>query len=635
MSYILSGINIQNIAEYNASNTYKKYDIIDFQITGGASVSPSYTGNGQTGLSFWFNNDLLSNFQLNTKFDVTGWNNLVSGSGNLVQTGILVNSNPYVDFNENYINLLGDDTLSGTGFSSNSRTLIMLVELSGVTFTDQTQKIFHFGTNPDAYNLTSGFLKLSGVGGNSSESKLILDNVIFDAVGPIYQNKNIFTVVQNYVSGPSTNSLNSLKLRQNGSIVGTITGGFHSNWTGDKFLIGNNTGAQDIKYYEIIHFTGVLSNSDILKYEKYLYEKYFDNTRLYFAKADVPAAYQFNPLTFNGQNYWTQDIDDLFDFSYGSSASFSANLSPLYMGDGYKTNVAQTINTLNTKFVLNYDGLTDKEAKCLITYFENTPETAKKSYYEGYEGVVLDLFKPYKRNAELYFKSIDHTTPYNDINNIKIEAESLYDSSLDYRGMLVQLDGQNIRTYTSTVSSINYNDVFYYNSDNFNQRGYYFFTGTGYNPASSGPTGPTYIIPPANSPTGNQSHFTKNFYFKGDIQYETPSTIRLLNNEMKNSTIEYDKDGINYNLLELTVNFTKRSNSEARAILKFLDTKAGYKTFEYLLPQPYNKTINVYCPEWSHTYNFLDNNDISIKLIEFKNPFDPVTDFNTVIQFVQ
>jgi len=69
--------------------------------------------------------------------------------------------------------------------------------------------------------------------------------------------------------------------------------------------------------------------------------------------------------------------------------------------------------------------------------------------------------------------------------------------------------------------------------------------------------------------------------------------------------------------------------------LKFLDDKAGFKTFKYTLPQPYNKIIDVYCPEWNHTYNFENNHDISVKFIEFKNPFNAISVFNTKITLVE
>ena len=382
----------------------------------------------------------------------------------------------------------------------------------------------------------------------------------------------------------------------------------------------------------MIHFSGALSETEIDYYEKYLYEKYFNNTKLYFAKQNVPAGEQYAPITYTGKQYWTQDIDELLRMSYGSSVSFSSNLSSLEMGDGYRSNVAKNVNTLQTKFKINYEGLTDAQAKCLLAFFENTPENNNKSLYEGFKGVNIDLFNPYKNNAELYFKTASHTTPYNDINNISIEAESFYDSSLDYKGMLIQLDEIFIKTYNDTVYDIKYNDVFYYPSEAFNTRGYYFYTGSGYSQSSSGPSGPL-IIPAQNSPTGNNSWFTNEFYFKGDIDYGIDSNVRLVVNDLKNSTIEYEKDGINYNLLEFNVSFAKRSNDEARALLKFLDDKAGFKIFEYTLPQPYNKKINVYCPEWSHTYNFYNNNDINIKLIETKAPVSATSVFNTIIDW--
>jgi len=624
MSYIISGLNIQNISEYNFNNSYSKYDIVDFQLFTGASLSPAYTGNGQTGLTTWFNNDLLEYFKTDTKFDVTGWRNLVSGSGDLNQTGAFAATNPYVDFNENYINLFNNQTLSGTGFASDSRTLIFLIEATDLKKVDQSQKILQFGTDS-----TYGKFLLSGTN-SYNQAKILLDNNEFNSVSSLYNDKNIFTLIQD-------NSAGTIKLRQNGIDLGTYSS-FNANWKATNFILGNNNDSVDIKYYEIIHFTGVVADSQISGYETYLYETYFDNTRLYFAFNNVSAGIQYSPITYTGIGYWTQDIDDLFKMNYGCSANFTSNLSMLQMGDGYKTNVAQTVNTLNSKFNLNYDGLTDKEAKCLITYFENSPETKKKSLYEGYKGVEMNLFPPYKKNAELYFKSIDHSTVYNDINSIKIEAESLYDSSLDYKGMLVELDEINIKTYPSDnkFNSINYNDIFYYDSDSVKLRGYYFYTGSAYNidENSTITTGP-FVVSPVNSPTGISSWFTKDFYFKGNIDYNINSSLRLLKGDFKNSTTEYDKDGINYNILEFNVDFKNRSNSETRAILKFLDGKAGYKVFKYTLPQPYNKEINVYCPEWNYTYNFNNNNDIGVKFIEFKNPFDTATKFNTKLYFTQ
>lgn len=618
MSSIISGLNIKNISEYDGNSSYSKYSIVDYKLVTGISVYPSYTGFGMTGLTSWFNNDDLKSFNVDTEFNVTGWLNLVPLSGNLIQGSSNESLRPFVNFNEYYLDLTGAQLMSGTGFASNSRTFIAMVEVGDRVNPTHRQKIFQFcNVSGDPY----GLFQVSGAN-TSGNAKIILDNQQFNANGSIYDTKNIFTIVQD-------NSSSSIKVRQNGFEVGTYSS-YNTSWNSGTLILGDNILTTGLKYYELIHFSGALSETEIDYYEKYLYEKYFDSSRLYFAKQNVPAGEAYAPLTFTGNLYWTQDIDELFKISYGSSASFSSNLSSLEMGDGYRSNVAKNINTLQTKFQINYNGLTDEQAKCLLAYFENSPETKNKSLYEGFKGIDINLFNPYKNSAELYFKTASHKTPYNNINNITIEAESLYDSSLDYRGMLVQLDNFYIRTYNDEVYEIEYNDVFYYPSTAYNKRGYYFYTGTGYSQFNVDPTGPL-IIPPENSPTGVDSWFTNKFYFKGDIDYDINSSVRLAVNDLKNSTIEYEKDGINYNMLEFNVAFNKRSNSETRALLKFLDDKAGFKIFEYTLPQPYNKTINVFCPEWSHTYNFLNNNDITIKLIETKAPATATSVFNTII----
>lgn len=622
MSSIISGLNIKNIYEYDSTLSYNKFDIVDYELVTGISVYPSYTGLANSGLIAWFNNDYLDDFNTDGSFNITGWKNKVVGSGDLLQLSSDSNIRPNILFDQDYIKLQDLEFLSGTGFDYTKRTFFLAVDIIEPEKKTE-QKIIKFGSDASL-----GALKINGNNTETSAS-VLLDATSFYAISPIYNNKNIFTIVQD--SAAST-----LTIRQNGLQIGQISP-YDSQWDSKYFELGNNPKNSGIKYYDLFYFSGVLSETEIDYYEKYLFEKYFpENEGLYFAKKNVPAGESYSPITYTGKNYWTRDIDDLFKLSYGSSVNFSAKLSPLTMGDGYRTNTANNVNTLNASFSLNYDGLTDAQAKCLITYFENTPEAPDKSLYEGFKGVDINLFTPYKSNAELYFKTINHNSIYNNINKINIDGESLFDSSLDYKGMFVVLDEKNIKTYNNYVDYLLTNDVFYYGSDAYVNRGYYFYTGLNINPPSSatGPSNKIYIAP-NNSPTGINSWFTKDFYFKGDLEYEVNENIRLISNEMKNSTLEYSKDGINYNLLEFNISFKKRSTQEARAILKFLDDKAGFKIFKYTLPQPYNKTIDVYCPEWSHTYNFENNHDVSVKFIEFKNPFNAVSVFNTIIKLVE
>jgi phage-related protein len=622
MSSIISGLNIKNIYEYDSTLSYNKFDVVDYELVTGISVYPSYTGLGNSGLIAWFNNDYLEDFNTDGSFNITGWKNKVVGSGDLIQLSSDANVRPDIQFDQNYITLKDLEFLSGTGFDYTNRTFFLAVDVIEPEKKVE-QKIIKFGTD-----VSLGSLKINGNNTESSAS-VLLDADSFYAVSPIYNHKNIFTIIQN-------STASTLTIRQNGFNIGQAAS-YDSQWNSNYFELGNNPKNSGIKYYDLFYFSGILSETEIDYYEKYFFEKYFsDYEGLFFAKKNVPVGEAYSPITYTGKNYWTRDIDDLFKLSYGSSVNFSAKLSPLTMGDGYRTNTANNVNTLNATFNLNYDGLTDTQSKCLIAYFENTPEAPVKSLYEGFKAVDIDLFTPYKLNAQVYFKSIDHNSTYNNINKITINTESLFDSSLDYKGMFVVLDEKNIKTYTNYVDYLLTNDVFYFNSDSYLERGYYFYTGVNLNPPSSstGPSSKIYIAP-NNSPTGINSWFTKDFYFKGDLEYEVNENIRLLSNDMKNSTIEYSKDGINYNVLELNVGFKKRTTQEARAILKFLDDKAGFKTFKYTLPQPYNKIIDVYCPEWNHTYNFENNHDISVKFIEFKNPFNAISVFNTNITLVE
>ena len=98
------------------------------------------------------------------------------------------------------------------------------------------------------------------------------------------------------------------------------------------------------------------------------------------------------------------------------------------------------------------------------------------------------------------------------------------------------------------------------------------------------------------------------------------------------TSVAYEQDGINKNILDLSLSFTNRSDKEAFAILKFLDDKCGFKLFEFTLPEPYNKRLTFYCPEWSHTYKFKDNHDVNVKFLEFKGKLISDVYFNTIIK---
>jgi hypothetical protein len=254
MSDIISGLNIKNISEYNNSNLYSKYDIVDFQLVTGISVYPSYTGFSVTGLSSWFNNDKLENFYLDANYFITGWKNLVPYSG------FLSGSGGFINFNESYYTLGLNQFLSGTGFASNKKTIFAAVELNTEVI-GKAQEIFRFGTTDD-----NGVLKVSG-SNTVDTSKIFIDTNKFSAVSPIYNELSIFTIVQD---------ASTLNVRHNGIDIGTVNS-YVSQWNDDVFRIGPNINTNKdsylgIKYYEIANFTGVLNSTQLSYYEKYLFE---------------------------------------------------------------------------------------------------------------------------------------------------------------------------------------------------------------------------------------------------------------------------------------------------------------------------------------------------------------------------
>lgn len=607
MSYLIPQLNIKNIAEYDSDISYEKYDVVDYQLVTGASMYPSYTGLGQTGLHFWFNNEFQDSFKIDSKARVTGWESRVSNDQFLKQDSDNENFYSQLDFNANFTKLSNSELLTGGSLNSQDRTMFICFEAyphSDGLFSEQN--IFAWGDTDYGNYASSGTLSIGGQDNspdNTTYARIYLDSVGYIPVCPIYNEPNIITIVQSYNGGSK-----NLKLRQNGYEIADINT-FNDGWMEEFLLLGDTKTANGVKYYDIFSFTGVLPETEIDYYEKYLFENYFDVDGLYYAKADVAANELYSPITRVGKYYyWTQKIDDLFRLSYGCSMSAEVNSSTISFGDGYQSSISKNINNLNISYKLYYQGLTDKQAKSLIAFFENTPNAQIKNQYEGFSGVRMDLFTPHAKDSEVYFLDIDHETPYNNINNININAKSLFESNLNYKGFTVKLDEEEIRTYSNDLEGFDYNDIVYYESDVFENRGYYFYTGQKTNES----------IEVSNSPVGEDSYFTRSFYFKPDLDYSFNSSLRLGYAEMKNSTTEYRSDGLNANLLDFDLQFQNRSEKEARAILKFLEDKAGFKLFRYTLPQPYNKTITVYCPQWSHDYNFKDNHTVKAKFLEFK-----------------
>lgn len=647
------------------SQSYDQYDLVDYEYFTGNSVYPT----DLSGLFAWFNTDSFNNFESDSSGRISVWYNSAPGH----QTENLYNydsalSKPFYDYNDNSIKFKANADLGEfnqlypnpsspnfSGFLTGDRCWFVVYKFNSLRKGSDRTPIGIFANystiiNTDNTNTSTSSTGFFGVYGNNIDNSLnpnvlagsqefiIVPNQANElyptpsTLNSAFSASDLFDV--NIVSIIKNNTTNSLKIRNNAcELLNTTTNYFASGCASLRIgTAGNghigmtdesplyNYDASNISYYEILGYSKIPSDEEILKLEKYLFKKHFKNSdNLYIVSQDfVSDSYGYAPINLTGSQYLTKNIDDLFYKTYGCSASFSTKAIKSNYGDGYYMNVIPNTNNLITNFTINYDGLTDKQSKALIGYFQNSFENEPITLVDSYESVNMSLFYPYKDNAKIYFQNLDYKSIDSDINNIVINCTTAYDSSLDYKGYVVT-DSQSIKPFALNTTYKKH-DIVYYNSVNASG-GYYWYTGDN-----------TTFLNSTQSPTGVNSLFTKQFYFKPDLDFSIPLNPRFLKNEYEMTSVAYEQDGINKNILDLSLSFTNRSDDEAFAILKFLDDKCGFKLFEFTLPEPYNKQLTFYCPEWNHTYKFKDNHDISVKFLEFKGFLSSDVYFNTIIK---
>jgi hypothetical protein len=540
--------SITGIKDFDIGSSYSKYDLVDFEYFTGNFKDPL----NLSGLYAWYNLDDLNNLEFDSSGRVYTWYNSAVGheiGQDLLNLNISPDTRPFYDkykncitfessidslpYKVNFLSTTGDGFI---GFLTGDRCWFIVYEFEslrqgnyGSTIKPNIATIIdtdlYSDTRYPTNCATSGYLSVSGNNEiyswnnnvPSSSQQFIINptgesenspstaNSAFSAANVI-KNKNIVSIIKN-------NDTNNLRLRNNGfELLSFTTEHFNSGCSGlrlgssynahaDSSLNAQyNYDASNISYYEVLGFAKVPSDNDILAIEKYLFEKHFTNDDgLYIAKSNFTASdYRYSPINISGSEYLTKNIDSVLNKTYGCSANFSTKAARMDYGDNYYTNVIPNINNLNSNFSLQYDGLTDAQAKCLIGFFQNSFEYTPKTIVDSYENVTIDLFFPYKNNSKIYFSDLQYNSIEANINNISIKCISAYDSTLDYRGY--QVTGKDVTSFFDENKAYFKNDVVYNLSSVESDKGYYWYTGLDN-------TVPTHD----QRPTGNNSLFTKSF----------------------------------------------------------------------------------------------------------------------------
>ena len=118
---------------------------------------------------------------------------------------------------------------------------------------------------------------------------------------------------------------------------------------------------------------------------------------------------------------------------------------------------------------------------------------------------------------------------------------------------------------------------------------------------------------------------TRKFFFNPDQQVTLNKSYENKISALKGSFIQSLNFGKNQNFINaIELSFNNRSNKEAYAILHFLESHLGYKTFVYEFDDDFITQDRVfYCDKWSHSMNFFNSNTIKATFKEITQPVTP------------
>ena len=326
---------------------------------------------------------------------------------------------------------------------------------------------------------------------------------------------------------------------------------------------------------------------------------------------------------------WTQNF--YFEPSYGTTVDYQTSYYGVKFGDGYFNLLNRSENALKVQFSVPFEKRTDRETKALLHLLDDSFNKGEQAS-GGYTGIQWTPFAPYDLEARFFVENFSHNYEAPDINTVSTTFFNETKSLTDWQSFAIPWSGTR-QKYNPTGQKYYQHDMAFLTrtADLLTpaQSGWYYFTGEA---PSTGISSDDY-----NSPTGNGTLWTKdNFYFDVEQGLELQQSPRFGKQEVHNDFYVRMKDGINKNLLTFSLNFTGRTDKEAKAMVHFLEHHRGSDLIRFTLPDPYNFTDKVFiCQKWTHTLKFKDNNNIRVDFLEF--PINYLTrpqQFNTLITVV-
>ena len=280
-----------------------------------------------------------------------------------------------------------------------------------------------------------------------------------------------------------------------------------------------------------------------------------------------------------------------YALSYGSSVSFSSNNYSYKTNDNYYNLIPLSINSLNAKFNSKYE-VNEEDAQKIVNFFESKSGVNDFSYQPD-----ASIYRALSGYCESY--DVSH------INNQHYEVAVTIDIS--EAPNLLNWSGGTYSTgvWSSFALSQNYEkyDVVYTGISSNKLDNFYYCTGD-------------HTSAEDNSPTGDNSMWTQDFFFEPDIDVSNSVQFDVDATDFQNSFKQRMKNRKNIATTPINYSYKNISTKQIRAMLHFLENKGGYRRFKHQIPSLYNRPKVFYCPEWKHDWVYQDSHNLSVSLSE-------------------
>ena len=277
--------------------------------------------------------------------------------------------------------------------------------------------------------------------------------------------------------------------------------------------------------------------------------------------------------------------------SYGSSVSFSANNYSYKTNDNYYNLIPLSINSLTAKFNSRYE-VNEEDAQKIVNFFESKSGVNDFSYQPD-----ASIYRALSGYCEGY--NVDH------INNQHYEVTVDIDIS-EAPNLLNWSGGTYVSgAWSAFALSQNYEkyDVVYTGISSNKLNNFYYCTGDHTSSAD-------------NSPTGDNSMWTQEFFFEPDIGVSNSVKFDIDSADFSNSFKDRMKNRKNIATTPINYSYKNISTKQLKSMLHFLENKGGYRRFRHQIPSLYNRPKVFYCPEWKHNWVYQDSHNLDVSLIE-------------------